>query len=54
MASSTPFSRATAAFSSLETVPNTRAPSIFAIWTVNPPAPPAAACTRHESPGFRM
>ena len=36
----------------VETVPMTRAPRIFAIWVSSSPTPPAAACTRHVSPGL--
>ena len=39
-------------FSSVETVPITRAPILCAICTSSSPTPPAAACTRAVSPRF--
>ena len=41
------------ALSSVDTVPMTRAPRIFAIWQSSNPTPPAAAWTRQVSPLFR-
>ena len=52
LTSSAPASRASRAFSGVETVPNTRAPRRLAICTSNRPTPPAAACTRQASHAF--
>ena len=45
-------SRASPAFSSVETVPITRAPRSLAIWVSSRPMPPAAAWTSTSSPGL--
>ena len=42
---SAPAARAALAFASVETVPNTRAPSARHIWQSSRPIPPAAAWT---------
>ena len=47
---SAPADLASAAFSSVDTVPITVAPRILAIWHSSKPTPPAAAWTRHTSP----
>ncbi len=48
---SQPLSRAHRAFSSVLTVPITRAPRYLAHWQSKVPTPPAAAWTRTVSPG---
>jgi len=39
-------------FSSVDVTPMTRPPRILAIWQSSSPTPPAAAWTRHQSPGL--
>ena len=52
MVSWQPCALASAAFSGVDTVPMTRAPSADAHWHRNNPTPPAAACISTVSPGF--
>ena len=53
MVCSHPCALATAAFSSVETVPMTLTPSRAAHWLKSRPTPPAAACRSTVSPAFR-